>query len=189
MGELLLLVLIIASSSWVYFDAKSIGVRKGLEAGFFDMGPAGWAGASLLLWILVFPAYLAKRSAMKELSKGNRQAISVASPEVKKGHGKAIFAVALFAFALIFYFVRVPEEVRQELSSDKFTLARYSSLQTGITYANAIGILGDPGVEVSSNQIAGFKTVMYSWKNANGSNMNAMFQNDALIQKAQSGLK
>ena len=29
---------------------------------------------------------------------------------------------------------------------------------------------------------------MYSWKNANGSNMNAMFQDGRLISKAQFGL-
>ena len=188
MGELLLLV-VIGSSIWVYFDAKSIGVRKGLEKGFFDMGPSGWAAASLLLWIFVFPAYLAKRGTLKGLASGSQQVTPVASPEAKKGRGKAIFAVALFAFALSFYYFQVPEEVRQELSFDKITLAKYTSLQNGITYANAMGILGDPGVEVSSNSIAGFNTVMYSWKNRNGSNMNAMFQNDALIQKAQFGLK
>jgi hypothetical protein len=30
---------------------------------------------------------------------------------------------------------------------------------------------------------------MYAWQNADGSNMNAMFQNDRLISKAQFGLR
>jgi hypothetical protein len=42
---------------------------------------------------------------------------------------------------------------------------------------------GVPGV------IESIDTVMYQWVNSNGSNMNAMFQNDKLNQKAQFGLK
>ena len=30
---------------------------------------------------------------------------------------------------------------------------------------------------------------MYSWQNGNGSNMNAMFQGDRLVNKAQFGLR
>ena len=30
---------------------------------------------------------------------------------------------------------------------------------------------------------------MYMWQNSDGSNMNAMFQNDKLVNKAQFGLK
>ncbi len=35
----------------------------------------------------------------------------------------------------------------------------------------------------------GIKTVMHQWMNSDGSNMNAMFQNDKLVQKAQFGLR
>lgn len=37
--------------------------------------------------------------------------------------------------------------------------------------------------------MASIETVMYQWVNRNGSNMNAMFQNNKLVQKAQFGLK
>ncbi len=58
-----------------------------------------------------------------------------------------------------------------------------------MSYAQAVEILGDPGEEMSSNEIAGTKTVMYMWEGRTmGANMNAMFQNDKMIQKAQFGL-
>jgi len=63
----LIFLLVLATSIWVYFDAKSTGIKKGLKSGFFDLGPAGWFLGSLLLWIIVFPAYLAKRQELKTL--------------------------------------------------------------------------------------------------------------------------
>jgi len=68
------------------------------------------------------------------------------------------------------------------------TKAEFDRLQEGITYEQAVQIIGAPGEVQSSSDLAGIKTVMYGWANANGSNMNAMFQNGALIQKAQFGL-
>jgi hypothetical protein len=58
-------LIVIFTSIWVYFDAKSIGARKGALKGFFDLGPAGWFWVTLLLWIVGFPAYLAKRGEIK----------------------------------------------------------------------------------------------------------------------------
>jgi len=58
-------IIVIVSAIWVYVDAKSIGVRKGLIGGMFNIGPGAWCAATLLLWIVVFPAYLFKRGALK----------------------------------------------------------------------------------------------------------------------------
>ena len=62
------LLIVIGSSIWVYFDAKAIGVRKGLITGLTDMGPGGWFFVSLLLWIVGFPAYLATRGKYKKIA-------------------------------------------------------------------------------------------------------------------------
>ncbi len=64
--EIVILLIVIGTSVWVYFDATKIGVKKTGEkaqAGKFhvDMGPVGWAVCSLLLWIVAFPAYLVMR--------------------------------------------------------------------------------------------------------------------------------
>ncbi|MBI1803975.1 MAG: hypothetical protein HY033_02835 [Ignavibacteriae bacterium] len=68
------------------------------------------------------------------------------------------------------------------------TKAKFDQITEGITYEQVTAIIGASGEMLSSSDLAGIKTVMYSWRNANGSNMNAMFQNSKLIQKAQFGL-
>lgn len=69
------------------------------------------------------------------------------------------------------------------------SLAEYNALTEGMSYEMARNIIGAPGVEDSRSDIAGYSTVMYSWQNEDGSNMNAMFQNGALVIKAQFGLR
>jgi len=76
------------------------------------------------------------------------------------------------------------------------TMASYSQIQNGMTYQQVVQIIGHPGTESSSNHMDGVPgvmasvdTVMYQWVNPGGSNMNAMFQNNKLIEKAQFGLQ
>lgn len=64
----MLLILIIATSIWVLIDAKTIGVKKGQIRGMGNMGPWGWFFASLLIWIIGFPFYLAKRPEYKRVN-------------------------------------------------------------------------------------------------------------------------
>ncbi len=68
------------------------------------------------------------------------------------------------------------------------TKAEFDQIADSMTYEQVVAIIGASGELLSSSELAGFKTVMYSWANSNGSNMNAMFQNGKLIQKAQFGL-
>lgn len=81
------------------------------------------------------------------------------------------------------------------LPPDRVTKAEYLRIQDGMSYREVTGIIGSPGDELSSttmDAIPGITprivTTMYSWANDDGSNMNAMFQNDKLISKAQFGL-
>ena len=69
------------------------------------------------------------------------------------------------------------------------TAAEYRQLTTGMTYDQAFEVVGFHGEELSHNEIAGISTVMVQWANRDGGNMNAMFQNGRLIQKAQFGLR
>ncbi len=64
-GTTILLIIVVGTSIWVFFDATSIGVKKGQVAGLANMGPGGWLIASLLLWIIAFPLYLAYRGKFK----------------------------------------------------------------------------------------------------------------------------
>jgi len=70
------------------------------------------------------------------------------------------------------------------------SLAQFQRLVAGMTYAQAVGVLGCEGAELSRVDLAGYRTVMFMWDgNSLMANMNAMFQNDRLTSKAQFGLK
>lgn len=66
--ETIFIIFVIGSSIWVYFDAKTIGVKKGQIDGLLNMGPVGWFFITLLLWIVGFPAWLATRGKYKEIN-------------------------------------------------------------------------------------------------------------------------
>lgn len=75
------------------------------------------------------------------------------------------------------------------------TFAHYTKIQNGMSYEQVTNIIGSQGEEVSQNHMDGvpgvmksITTVMYQWMNENGSGMNAIFQNNKLVQKAQFGL-
>ena len=68
--QLLVAMMVIVTSIWVLVDSKKLGVKAGSIGGFFDMGPVAWFISCLLLWIIAFPAYLAKRSKYQRLAQG-----------------------------------------------------------------------------------------------------------------------
>jgi hypothetical protein len=70
----------------------------------------------------------------------------------------------------------------------RVTKASYEALQTGMSVAQAESLIGCKGEEMASSDIGGIKTVMLQWM-AGMAGMNAMFQNDSLMTKAQFGLK
>lgn len=69
----MLWLFILGISALVYFDAQSIGARRGLIPGLGNMGPLGWFISCLLLWFIVFPFYLYTRKSIKEAVKKERQ--------------------------------------------------------------------------------------------------------------------
>ncbi len=71
------------------------------------------------------------------------------------------------------------------------TKAEYSRVKMGMSYQQVVTILGPPDEALSETEMAGFHTVMYMWEGRGGfgANMNAMFQNGKLINKAQFGLR
>lgn len=57
----------------------------------------------------------------------------------------------------------------------------------GSTYEEVKNMLGE-GKESTSSEMGGIKTVIYTWDNGDGSNMNVTFQNNKALAKAQVGL-
>ncbi len=60
---------------------------------------------------------------------------------------------------------------------------------SGMTYGDVVRIIGSRGEELSRSSTAGYTITMYAWKNKNGSNMTAMFENGKLTTKSQIGLR
>jgi hypothetical protein len=87
MGDLFWIIVIV-TSIWVLIDAKTIGVKKGQIQGMGNIGPWGWFFVCLLLWIVGFPFYLAKRSEFKrintELQQGNQPVAAATLTQGKK---------------------------------------------------------------------------------------------------------
>jgi hypothetical protein len=62
---------VLGSSVWVLMDANSLKVTRGqLGGGIADMSPLGWFLACLLIWIVGFPMYLAKRPEYQRMAAG-----------------------------------------------------------------------------------------------------------------------
>jgi hypothetical protein len=72
----------------------------------------------------------------------------------------------------------------------RLSRASYGRLSDGISYSEAVGILGCDGVESARSSVGSFSTVIYSWTNAGTfGTISATFQNDGLVNRAQAGLQ
>lgn len=75
---LLILVVVTVSAVWVYIDATNHRIGKQPnERGFFNLSAGGWGAVVLLLWIVAFPCYLAKRSDL--IAKAKKSPVLVTS--------------------------------------------------------------------------------------------------------------
>lgn len=59
LGPLASYLIVFGTSCWVLIDAQN--TERGRVQGFLDMSPWGWFFGCLLLWIIIFPCYLATR--------------------------------------------------------------------------------------------------------------------------------
>lgn len=82
-------------------------------------------------------------------------------------------------------------ETQVQPTNKELSMAAYNQIVSGMSYQEVANILGKEGKELSRVEITGIPTtVMYQWEESGGlKNMNATFQDDALVSKAQFGLK
>lgn len=99
-----------------------------------------------------------------------------------------MIGVVVFALVAIVAIIIVGGPTLNTAITPTVTMAEFSSLQNGMTYQDAVRIIGAPGEEISRTDL-GITTVMYQWKNNDGSNMNATFQGGTLVSKTQLGLR
>jgi hypothetical protein len=84
---------------------------------------------------------------------------------------------------------RIAEADRQ------IALENFDQLRTGISYHDACKVIGSEGQELARCHFEGkagviepLEIIIYAWINADGSNVNATFQNGRLLSTSQSGL-
>jgi hypothetical protein len=71
----------------------------------------------------------------------------------------------------------------------KVNAANFAKMEKGMKYSDAVKLLGSEGEVIGVNDIPGAKTVMYQWTNKSGAFLKAVFQNEKLIDKVQTGLR
>lgn len=69
------------------------------------------------------------------------------------------------------------------------SMDKYNQLKNGMSYKEAVAVMGSEGEEMSSSEFGKYKTVSYKWSGDNFQFVFAVFQNDKMLSKSQSGLK
>jgi hypothetical protein len=86
-----------------------------------------------------------------------------------------------------------PKEEPKQEEKKGINKAEFDAIQNGMTYEEVVKIIGVEGEVMSESGSEGeeFHTIMYTWDGEGGfgANANAMFQDGAMINKAQFGLK
>ena len=101
---------------------------------------------------------------------------------LQKGKG------ALSPAELVRESAKAPVPPRPEAPSG-VTAEGYSRLWTGMSRSLADAVIGFAGEEVSRTEIGGTSTAAYRWTTASGANILAIFTDDKLVSKSQSGLR
>jgi hypothetical protein len=82
--------------------------------------------------------------------------------------------------------------VHWAIASHRVTMAHYDQIKEGLTYQEVVGIVGRQGDQVLNMDIPGVPEATfsyYTWKNSDGSTLNAKFIKGRLTEKTQTGLR
>ncbi len=196
------IITIAATALVAAIEASQVGMVSNRKNGTY--GPVAWFFIVSLLWVIGYPAYLYKRrkyGCTNFLVIGLIVAFAFVGSQVLMGvaidrkvdevrSGLGLILPDERGSNLINSENKIVDARSPAASASGVTLSQYNKVQTGMSYDEVIKILGKPNQELSRSEMAGFVTVMYMWNGVTaGANMNAMFQNDALINKAQFGLR
>ncbi len=69
------------------------------------------------------------------------------------------------------------------------TMAKYNQLENGMTYEEAVKIIGSEGSQTSSSSIGSYKSTSYKWEGEKYARIYLIFKDDKITSKSQSNLK
>lgn len=69
------------------------------------------------------------------------------------------------------------------------SMAKYEQLQTGLSYAEVVKIIGSEGSQTSSSSSGSYKTTTYKWEGDKNARIYVIFKDDKIQSKSQSNLK
>lgn len=69
------------------------------------------------------------------------------------------------------------------------SMAKYDQLQTGMTLADAVRIIGSEGSQTSNSTSGSYKTATYKWEGDKNARIYVIFKDDKIQSKSQSNLK
>jgi len=83
------------------------------------------------------------------------------------------------------------KDSKSNFNSSRINLSEFNQLRYGMSYSEAIDIIGGFGTVISEGGTGSFRTIIYEFKGQGsiGANANLVFQDGKLINKAQYGLK
>lgn len=128
----MILLIILITSFWVFFDARRIGVRKGQVKGAADMGPGSWLAVCIFFWIVAFPMYLIKRS----------QFIRINQKDPKACWSKIDTTLAIIAGLLTIWYISIKaQEIARFPVAYKIIEEKIDELKAK-GFDNAAGLIG-----------------------------------------------
>lgn len=76
-----------------------------------------------------------------------------------------------------------------QTSTADLTMAKYEQLNTGLSYSEAVKIIGAEGSQTSSSSSGTYKTTTYKWEGEKNARIYVIFKDDKIQSKSQSNLK
>ena len=76
----LIFVMVLATSIWVAVDASNLGAPRDRNLGVAGSSPLAWGLACIVMWIVFFPLYLAKRTKIRAAGLAHRHETMRPSP-------------------------------------------------------------------------------------------------------------
>lgn len=150
------MLVVLASAAWVYFDATSIGATYRKERPF-NYPPVVWAALVFLLWIIALPVYLMNRDDIRRLNQPEERApgrapegepelaATHAADQQRNGHALIGLSVLLMLYGIftMFYYSSDEHGFGHIVEGDAYNLGIVATRGVGLLVASlTLAILG-----------------------------------------------